>query len=242
VAAIQASNLAEAIAKLELFAGGDADMLELLASIAVRKSVAAKTVVIRQGETDAMLYGILSGTLQTSVHGPDAKDIGLSLLGAGKTVGDVSFFDRTPRSATVTAMTRAELIAFPGDRLRATLLKQPEIMLRMLGAMASMVRRLTIQMEELAALSIEVRLARKMIEIAQTHGSGLGSKQLALPPFLSQRSLAEQVQATRESVNRYLAVWKSMNIVDRAGRQFVIRDSDRLQAIADGASDKAPQV
>jgi CRP/FNR family transcriptional regulator, cyclic AMP receptor protein len=64
--------------------------------------------VIRQGATEVTVYIIESGTL--GVHHEDANGkVQLATVGAGSIVGEGAFFSRTPRNATVQAMSKCVL-------------------------------------------------------------------------------------------------------------------------------------
>jgi CRP/FNR family transcriptional regulator, cyclic AMP receptor protein len=66
-----------------------------------RKTVSADDVLIRQGEPIDALYVLLAGTLAVQV-GSDRRQI--AQLSAGEIVGEMSFIDARPPSATVRAI------------------------------------------------------------------------------------------------------------------------------------------
>lgn len=225
-----------------LFSGADRESLDALAAIAVRKTWDAKELVVRQGDTDDSLYGVVEGLLQVTVQGSDGREIVLSLLGEGHIFGDLALFDHVARSASVSTLKRSQLLVFPAPLLLETLRSHPEISLRMLQRMAGLVRRLTTRVEELTTLPIQVRLARKLLEIGELCGTLLSTNQLALPPSLSQQHLASHVQATRESINKTLGVWKEDGLIERSSTQLVIRDRKALAALAGLDEDKPTAV
>lgn len=65
-------------------------------------------VVIREGEKNRDLYILLSGTLEVSVR-DKSSDIVVSEIKTPEILGEISFLNGTPRTATVTAKTEAEI-------------------------------------------------------------------------------------------------------------------------------------
>lgn len=96
--------------------------------------------VIRQGATEVTVYIIESGTL--GVHHEDANGkIQLATVGAGSVVGEGAFFSRTPRNATVQAMSRCVLWGLSPMRYAELAHKHPSIALSFVMALGSVVTR-----------------------------------------------------------------------------------------------------
>jgi CRP/FNR family transcriptional regulator, cyclic AMP receptor protein len=224
----------EVLRAFEPFADASDEALALLARISVRRKFAADVTVVRQGDGDNTFYGVVDGLLQATVQGGDGREIVLGMIRQGHMFGDVALFDPAPRSATVSTLRRSELISFPADALLKALRKHPDICLKMMGALARRVRRLTEHVEELSVLPIQERLARKLLELCDVCGVAIGPHQIALPPGLSQQDLANHVQATRESVNKSLSGWIREGIVRRSSTQLIICKRSELEALAKG--------
>jgi CRP/FNR family transcriptional regulator, cyclic AMP receptor protein len=96
--------------------------------------------VIRQGASEVTVYIIESGTL--GVHHEDANGkIQLATVGAGSVVGEGAFFARTPRNATVQAMSRCTLWGLSPMRYAELAHKHPSIALSFVMALGSVVTR-----------------------------------------------------------------------------------------------------
>jgi CRP-like cAMP-binding protein len=71
-----------------------------------RRQVAAGDVLVRQGEASAHLFIVLDGRMEVTVKG-----IGpVASLGAGEIIGELSFVDSAPPSASVTAATAGAVL------------------------------------------------------------------------------------------------------------------------------------
>ena len=66
------------------------------------RRIGAADVLIRRGDPDCTLYFVLDGTLEVVIHSGDGISMGpLTRVGAGSVLGEQSFFDGNPRSASV---------------------------------------------------------------------------------------------------------------------------------------------
>lgn len=88
-----------------------------------RKTVTAEDTLIRQGEPIDAFYVILAGTLAVQI-GPNHQEI--AQLKAGEIVGEMSFIDTRPPSATVKALEDALIWVIPRTTLSAKLLQDVE--------------------------------------------------------------------------------------------------------------------
>jgi hypothetical protein len=91
---------------IPIFAPLPAPELEGLARALQPVSVAAGSVVIREGDEGDCFYAIASGQVRVSKGGHE-----VSLLGRGEGFGEIALIKDVPRTATVTAVTAAELFS-----------------------------------------------------------------------------------------------------------------------------------
>ena len=89
-----------------IFAPLPAPELEGLARALEPVHVAAGTTVIREGEAGDRFYAIATGELQVTKNGHDVKT-----LRRGDGFGEIALIEDVPRTATVTALTDAELFS-----------------------------------------------------------------------------------------------------------------------------------
>ena len=81
---------------------------------------------------------------------------------------------------------------------------------------------------DLAFLDVGGRLAKKLLELASTHGVARGrGVMLDLP--LTQDELASMLGVTRESVNRQLARFRRLGLVAAEKRRFLVLDPEGLR-------------
>lgn len=121
------SNSSPSLEGIPLFSGVPREeLVSLLTSVAPLKFSTGQTVV-REGEPGDSLFLIAQGSLRVSTRGKDGQEIALAALGAGDFFGEVSLLTNRPRTATVTALTEAELLRLDRATVDQLRKKHPRI-------------------------------------------------------------------------------------------------------------------
>jgi len=90
--------------------------VEWLMSVGTRQAIPPGGVLIQQGHPIDAVYNVLDGTFAVTVGGR-----AVNRLGCGEVIGEMSFVDARPPSATVTAEEHATVFAVPRTDLAARL-------------------------------------------------------------------------------------------------------------------------
>lgn len=113
---------------LQIFGSGltHEDIAELVEGAAVEHPRAGE-VVLREGDTGNDIYVIRRGSMvvQKDIGG---KPVFLSYLPAGSYVGEMALIDGSPRTATVKAAIKSEVIRLPGEAFARLLARKPELL------------------------------------------------------------------------------------------------------------------
>src|SRR5262249_19255847 len=115
------------LARSPLFSGVPRDELSTLLSLAAPSKVSAGSVVVREGEPGDSLFLIASGKLRVATKADKGEEIVLAELGPGDFFGEVALLPRRPRTATVTALTDAELLRVDQAALAQLRQRHPNI-------------------------------------------------------------------------------------------------------------------
>lgn len=95
------------------------DDVEWLSRAGQRRQAAAGTVLIREGEPNDALIFVLDGEVAVTV-----ANVGtVAQLGVGEILGEMSFVDKSPPSATVTTLVSSQVLAIDRDLLSHQLQK-----------------------------------------------------------------------------------------------------------------------
>ncbi|MGZ8528240.1 MAG: MFS transporter, partial [Candidatus Limnocylindrales bacterium] len=107
-----ATEAAVRVARLAVFAGVPETRLATAFSRAEEIAIPAGTTVIRQGDPADQFYVILDGSFAVDrAEAPDAPAARLRTMGPDEVFGEIGLLTGAPRSATVTALSDARLLA-----------------------------------------------------------------------------------------------------------------------------------
>lgn len=96
--------------------------------------------LLHEGEESTEMYYLQSGTLAVLKRkGDGVQQIGTII--SGELVGEMSFLDKEPRSASVKALTDSTLVIIPQETLEATLGAQPKWFTALLHTLTDRLRK-----------------------------------------------------------------------------------------------------
>jgi CRP/FNR family transcriptional regulator, cyclic AMP receptor protein len=229
VVPVDPRSIASLLAKVELFGELDEDARLAMAERARRRVVARGQVIVWQDEPGESMFVLLEGAVKLVVSSRDGEVVELTRLVAPASFGELAVLDGGPRSATVEAVERSLLLVITRAELLHLLRsdeKVAEALLRLLGAM---VRRTTRQVTDLAFLSLQGRVAAKLLELAGPAGQGPVRTRR-----VTQGELATMVGGARQSVNQALRSMEARGYIRAAGRAVEILDLQSLRRLAGG--------
>lgn len=161
------------------------------------------------------------------------REIVLAFRGPGDLLGDLAALDGEPRSATVYAVERVEVLAIGAPAFRAFLQSQPAVALALAQMLGRRLRDADAKRIEFSLYTTIERIAVRLVEFAQRYGLDDRSGSIALP--LSQEELAGATGASLESVGRALQTMRSLGCIETRRREIRIIDRQALEALyADG--------
>jgi CRP/FNR family transcriptional regulator, cyclic AMP receptor protein len=97
-------------------------------------------ILLKEGEHSNSMYWVQSGQLVVSKR-RGTEEVVLGHIYSGELVGEMSFLDQEPRSATVKAMTDCELIQIPQETIDGILKTQPKWLGILVKTLAERLRR-----------------------------------------------------------------------------------------------------
>jgi CRP-like cAMP-binding protein len=115
---------------LGILADSDVDWM---ISVSERRKIPAGVVLIHEGQPADAVYNVLEGMLAVSVAALDGREI--ARLKCGDIVGEMSFVDSRPPSATVAAVEDSAVLSVP-RALLATKLEQVDFAARFYRALS----------------------------------------------------------------------------------------------------------
>lgn len=184
--------------------------------------------IVGRGVTGQFLYVVGQGRVKGTLPSPMADgEFVIALLWPGDTFGEASVLEHASAFGNAMAMTDVQLLAVPRADLLEVLARRPELMLRLMGAMADKLRMALDLNLGLRFLDIPARLYRRLLYLAR-FDSRREADGLVIRHGLSQLELADSIGASREALNKLIGEWKRDGLVEWRRGSVVIRDADAL--------------
>ena len=174
--------------------------LEALASVARQITAERGELIVSQGSAGESLYIVARGQIRVYLSDETGKEIILGLEGPGAIFGEIAVLDEQPRSASVAAMERTELLMIEGREFRQLLEAHTGLSLGVIAALAGMIRKLTDATQGLALQSAYRRLVARLYERAVEEDG-----QTVIPERLTHQLLADMIGCSREMVSRIMS-------------------------------------
>ncbi len=225
----------DALRACRLFADMDPASLDLVAAaLRVRRFRRGETI-FHAGDPGDSLFIIAAGLVKITIPSDEGSEPAiLTTIGPGGFFGELSLLDGAARSATAVALEAVEAHVLRRDVFERLLDDEPGLRTALLVALASEIRRLTAQVEDLHFLDLPGRLARHLLRSVSTasgdasgDGDGLVGEYRLPWPF-TQAELAGMIGGSRQSVNRLLADLVADGLLRFEGDVLVIPDAERL--------------
>ena len=219
-------QLVQYLRRVPLFSKLSEAELASLAEHARTKTFKRGDTIFRKDDPGQHLYVVLEGAVKIALPGEFGQEALVALLRGGEFFGELALLDRSPRSATATALedTRCALLA--GDDFLAFVEANPAATKVVLEALAKTIRRLSDRVEDLIFLDVPSRVAKYLLDLAQVKDGAQGEGDLELA--LTQDELAAFTGASRVSVNRVLGDLERRELISIRRRKIAIRDPERL--------------
>lgn len=184
------------IEKVAIFSDLSPDAIKELESIARRRTFARGAVVINEGDASDSLYVLISGRAVALRSDASGRQLVVNRFGPWDYFGEMSFFDRSARCATVMTKERCEVMMIARSDFLGFVQQHVEILWNVINALLAKIRRATEQIESLAFLDVYGRLARFLVENQDSDG--------VVKEKFTQQELADMVGSSRETVSRIL--------------------------------------
>ena len=206
-----------------------APLAESLLSVAVPRRLAAGQRVCLRGQRHSGMWCLLSGIVHVLNPPQPERDSFLDSCDPPTWFGELGFFDGGPFSHEIYAHTPCAVLFFSRERLLELLAAEPALW-KYLGKLQSMKLRLAnFLLDELSGMTIEMRLARRLLAKAAGYGMRIGfSPRISL----RQEHLARSLGLARASVTPILQDWRRRGLVELLYGGMALRDIAELKLIA----------
>ncbi|MGZ6969104.1 MAG: Crp/Fnr family transcriptional regulator [Acidimicrobiia bacterium] len=206
----------------ELFAALPPDALEELQGRTKTLALPKGDLLFSQGDASEELFVVADGRIAIATRSTDGRESMVAVLEPGGLFGELGLFYDEPRSADARALTDSEVLALAYDDVRSVLQTRPEILWIIVRLLALRLRATDEALADAVFLDVPARTAKRLLELAGV------DDEFQLP--MTQEDLAGLVGASRERVNKALAMFTRLGWVEVTGRsRYHILDREALE-------------
>lgn len=216
----------EFFSRSPLLAGIAPDDLRALVRFAEERHFTPGQLLFQRGDPGDGVFAIVSGHVKVFLEGSDGGEVIVATRTTGDVLGELSLLDNHRRSASAAALGDVRALRIGRDRFQDWLMGHPAAAIAMLRELAARLRDTTDQVAEIALLSIDARIARRLWQLFREAGNG-AQPSTGMRLRVNQSDLASFVGVTRESVNKHLARMKAAGIIAiEAGKVELLKPPD----------------
>ena len=193
---------------------------------AVRRTFKRNEVVFHEGDPGDTLHLVAKGHVAIRVTTPLGERATLTVLGPGEAFGELAILSEdTIRTASAVAVEGAETFALHRRDFNDIRRTAPGVERLLIDALTARVGRLTGHLIEALYEPVEVRLARRLIALAESYPGG--DEAVTLP--LTQEDLASMAGTTRPTANRILKELEDGGVIAIGRGRIEITDPAALE-------------
>ena len=220
----------QSLARIPLLRGVAPEALDQLARRLRRRSYHRGEVIFHQGDPGDTMHLVRGGRVKVVIPSESGDEAVLAILGPADCFGELAIIDGGPRSASVVAMEQVETLMLGRQDFLSFFRSNMSAAEQLVVNMARIIRRVNEDVADLAFLDLPGRLAKKLLDLADSHGEPIdGGKGVEITVPLTQEELAGMIGATRPSVNKVLGWYEDQGAIQRRGRKIAILKPDMLR-------------
>lgn len=225
---------------LELFRSGSwfratpADFQERLLRLGVLRTLKTGQHLFSRGNLPSGLYGVVDGAIRLRSLGASGREALLKFLEPPSWCGEISLFDGLPSIHDAIADAPSVVVHVPHAPLAALLAEQPGYWFEFGRLMAQHMRLTLLSIDEVAHEAAPIRLARRLLLIAQNYGDLHAHSSRVIE--VRQEELAMMLTISRQTTNQILKQLEAQGIVGLRYGEIEILDLEKLREVVAGGN------
>jgi len=214
--------------QVPLFADLADEDIRALMAIARKRTFRNGEVIFHRDDPGQVLYVIKEGKVKIYLISPDGQEISLVVFGKGECFGEFAILDDLPRSANAIALEKVECYTLQRSDFHNAIMKNPKIAIQILEVLSKRLRTTNQMVEDLIFLDVYGRVAKKLLELAETHGTQVDDG-VRIDMRLTQQDLASMVGASRESVNKVMGYFTDKKFISTDKHKITLHRTNDLK-------------
>jgi CRP-like cAMP-binding protein len=211
------SNL-DLIRRVPLFSMLTADQAQAIADSVTKRRFRRGELVVEPGRKSNALFILLNGRARVLTADARGREVILAVLESGDYVGEMSLIDNESHSATVRAEVQTDMLVLQRTDFARCLPENSTLSYAILRGLVRRLRNADRQIESLALLDVYGRVARTLLDMAETDAEGVQ----IIRHKVSRQDMAKVVGASREMVSRVMKDLEEKGVIETQENGFVV--------------------
>ena len=213
----------ELLQSVSIFWDLNEDELGHIADKMVAKHFENGNYIFLEDSDGEQCFFVLEGSVKVTRLSKDGREVILAMLNEGDFFGEMSLLDGESRSANVIALEKTKVLTLDRNDFIAVVNDYPQIAVQLLKELARRLRKSDRQIASLSLSDAEKRIALCIIRFADEQGVIQNGK-VSIPKTPIQQDIANMAGTSRETVSRALGLLEKEDLIERHGRELIIRD------------------
>lgn len=216
MAGTDALDTLRAIPLFSHVADGD---LEQIASHLIERRYPRNTTIVEEGLPGDYMYIIREGRVKVTKLSEDGREKILAFFEPGHFVGDMALLDRSPRSASVKALTPVRVLALSRADFTGLIRKSPDLAIAVIRELSGRLRAVNDQASALSFQRVKDRTKGLLVRLAKEEAPDGVHLQT---PALTHQQIADMIGTSRETVTRVVKDLKAMGWLGQEGKRYLV--------------------
>lgn len=200
------------------------EMLQQLRAQTRVRNVVRGTTVFSKGDPGSSLFAVVEGQVKVISFSAEGKYAVFNVLSAGDIFGEIALLDGGERTADVIAITDCRLLVIERRDFLPLVHSRSDVAQKLIEVLCARLRNTSRQVEEVMFLELSAKLARILLRL----GDDTNGQRIAM----TQTEIAQMIGASRESTNKQLRDWHSLNWIHLERGEILLIDRDALAGVA----------
>jgi len=175
-----------------------------------------------EGEVNA-LYCIINGAIKISSNSWEGKETVLTYLAPGNWFGEIAMFDGFHRTHTARAHVDSQLLQISKKEVMNIITTFPMFYEYIIKLLCEKIRMLMMVVEDTSLLPLPVRLARRLLMLADSFGVETDGG-IEIKIRLPQEELGQMLGTSRQSTNKLLRKFETLGLIETKYRNVLLKD------------------
>ncbi len=212
----------------QLFVGLPLEDVKAVAAIAALKSLAKGEYLFHERDPSHGFYVVQKGAVNVHRVSASGKEQVIHVFRSGESFAEATLATETGYPADARALESSQVLLVQKNEFVALLKRQPELALRMLGAMSQHLRVLVGLLDDLTLKDVETRLANWLVKRCPNRE---GQSPVRIELTMTKRVLAAELGTVSETFSRTLAKFREQKLINVKGKTLTVISPAKLNAL-----------